>query len=234
MNVLAIGAHPDDVEIFCGGTMARLAAEGHTTFICPLTDGSGGATNVPPEEMARIRKKEAAAAAAVLGATPLWVGVPDGTLIDNEENRLKVIDVIRQARPDVIIGHTPDDYHPDHIGAAQLVFAAGFLASIPNIRTSHDNWPAVPTLYRMDTLGGLEFRPDQFVDITAFMEQKTESIRAHASQLTWLMEHDNIDVIEETTAVNRYRGLQCQTKYAEGFSAVLTYGRFGPARKLPG
>src|SRR4051794_3380212 len=120
MNILAIGAHPDDVELNCAGTLARYAQLGHKISIAVFTSGNMGDLRVPPEELARKRKGEAEASAAIIGATLLWPAVDDEHVFPNEAQRSLMIDLLRRADPDVIITHAPNDYHPDHRYVSQL------------------------------------------------------------------------------------------------------------------
>src|SRR5262245_38629214 len=105
MNILAIGAHPDDIEILCAGTLARYAQQGHTLFMAVFTCGDMGDLNTPPAQLAATRKAEAQASAAILKAKFLWGGVTDELVFPNEEQRRLMIDLLRQADPDVILTH---------------------------------------------------------------------------------------------------------------------------------
>jgi LmbE family N-acetylglucosaminyl deacetylase len=112
MNILAIGAHPDDIEILCAGTLARYAQQSHAIFLASFTSGNMGDLHIPPPELARIRKKEAEASAAILGARLFWPAIDDELVFPDEAQRRVMIDLIRQADPDVIFTHSPSDYHP--------------------------------------------------------------------------------------------------------------------------
>ena len=141
---------------------------------------------------------------------------------------------MRQARPDLVITHAPGDYMPDHNEVSQLVFGATFSASLPNYATtSQRRTPHVPALYYMDTLAGLGFMPTEYVDITDTIDVKLSAFQAHVSQLTWLKEHDGVDMPEQIRTVARFRGLQCRVRYAEGFAACQTWLRTVPYRLLP-
>jgi LmbE family N-acetylglucosaminyl deacetylase len=109
MRVLAIGAHPDDLEFLCGGTLAKYAQQGHHVTMAVVTNGEVGSATLPKEEIAAIRKEEASAAASVIGADFFWMDFPDEFLFKTEQSRLAFINVIRRARPDVIITHAPSD-----------------------------------------------------------------------------------------------------------------------------
>ena len=113
MRVVAVGAHPDDIEFLCAGTLAKYSQRGDEVFNVVCTNGDMGHVIIPPEELAEIRAQEAAAAAATVGAQIMMLGEPDEWLFHDKRTRLMVIDAIRWADPDVIITHHPDDYHPD-------------------------------------------------------------------------------------------------------------------------
>ncbi len=233
MGVTADVAHPVDVEVDCSGHMARFVQLGAQAAICVCGGGSGGHMHMPPDELSRILEGEARKAAALIGAQFIWLGIPDGFIIDNEDTRLAFTDAIRQARPDVIVTHAPEDYHPDHVMAGQLVFTASFLSGIPNIKTEHPAHLVVPPIYYMDTPTGKGFLPTEYVDITDTFAIKREMLACHESQLVWLRDHDNIDVLEFMEIQSRSRGLQCGVTYAEGFRQADVWPRTPPRRLLP-
>ena len=107
MNILAVGAHPDDVEINCAGTLAKYAAQGHKVFIASATDGGVGSAVMSREEIIRVRAKEAAASAAVINAEFIGLGYEDEMFFEDREARLKFIDLVRYCKADVIITHNP-------------------------------------------------------------------------------------------------------------------------------
>lgn len=233
MRVLAVGAHPDDIEILCGGTLAKYAKRGDEVVMAVLTDGAAGHIEILPDELREIRRAESEASAAVIGAELIWVGLPDEFLLVNEDTRLKVVEMIRQAKPDVILTHFPDDYHPDHRAASSEVFDASFVASLKNVETATPFHPIVPPLFYFDTLAAQRFLPTEYVDVGDTYDVKIEMLRKHESQLKWLKDHDNIDIIDFVDVVARLRGLQCGCKYAEGFRAQYAWPRAQPLRLLP-
>ena len=233
MRVLAVGAHPDDIEILCAGTLARYAADGADVVMCVATDGAAGHMEISPDELADIRERETRASAEVLGADLIWLGLPDEWVFDDPSTRLLFVDAIRRARPDVILTHPPNDYHPDHRAVSELVFNASFVASLPNIETEHEAHTTVPPIRYMDTLAGKGFHPTDFVDISATFDTKRRMLACHASQIDWLRDHDDIDIIEFMTVVSKTRGLQAGVAYAEGFREADTWPRTKPFRTLP-
>jgi len=233
MRVLAGGAHPDDIEILCSGTLFRYKKLGAQISLCVLTDGSAGHRLIAPGPLAAIRKKEAEAAAGFLGAKLFWLGLKDEMLFDDRPTRLKLIEVIRRFGPELIFCHAENDYHQDHRAAFRLCFAASFIASLKNIRTNSKALEKIPRLYQMDTLSGIGSNPEEYVDISDNLKQKLKMLSMHSSQLKWLKEHDHVDILEMVTTQARFRGLQCGQKYAECFSLVRGWGRVPALRLLP-
>jgi N-acetylglucosamine malate deacetylase 1 len=233
MRFMAIGAHPDDVEVQCAGTLARCAQLGHEVVICVVTNGAAGSMVIGPDEMARIREREARASAGIIGAEFIWLGYPDEFLFDSRETRLAFIDAIREGRPNAIITHPPEDYHPDHVRVSQLVFDASFVASVPSIETAHPAHPLVPPIYYMDTPAGKGFVPTEYVDISRTFEVKRRMMACHESQIVWLKDHDNMDILEFIEIMARSRGLQCGVPHAEGFRQANVWPRTPPQRLLP-
>lgn len=241
MNVLAIGCHPDDVEICCAGTLAKCVKRGDKVIVCHVSTGNLGHVIIPPDELTVIRAEEARKAGSLAGIEVISAGFNDLDIYDNnKEARDKIIDVIRYANPDFIITHNPDDYMPDHTAVSRLVFDASFAATLPNhTHYAHrysavDGAPAklVP-IYYMDTLAGVNFVPTEYVDISEEVDLKMEMLECHASQLVWMREHDNIDFADMVKTCARYRGYQCGADYAEGFRPCQAYLKGTTKRLLP-
>ena len=233
MRILAVGAHPDDLEILCSGTLARYVRLGHEVVMCHASRGDKGHFHIPSDELAATRRKEAEEAAAIIGAEVVAMGLSDGEIYANEETLLKFVDMVRAARPDVVITHHPNDYMRDHIVVSNLVVHSTFMASVPYLKTEHDFHEKIPPIYFMDTLAGVDFLPTDYVDISDTIEIKHLMLTKHQSQLIWLQEHDNIDIIDFVTTVAKFRGLQCGVAYAEGFVRYRAWGRIQPGTLLP-
>lgn len=233
MRILAIGAHPDDLELLCGGTLARCVARGDYVVMAHACNGNKGHASIPPEQLAATRAAEAAAAARVIGAEPMGLGFPDAEIYLDHSTTSRFVDAIRTARPDVIITHDPGDYHADHTTVTQLVLAASYVASTPNYETGLAPHSLVPPVYFMDTLAGINFSPTEYVDITDVLAIKKQAMRQHASQLRWISDQHSTDVLEFLESVARFRGLQCGVRYAEGFRCAPAWGRLAPHRWLP-
>lgn len=236
MRVLAMVAHPDDIEMSCAGTLAKYAQAGHTVIMCNLCDGALGG-NMPKEELAAIRRREAAAAAAVIGAEYIPALFEDLDLYPDKPTRQKVADIIRQACPDFIITHPPVDYAPDHVTTSQLVFDASFLATLPNYGNAADAetlepGPAVPIFY-MEAAGGHAFQPTIWIDITETFELKQQMLECHASQVKWLKHWRGIDLVAKMEAQARHRGMQSGVEYAEAFAVLYAHQRVRALDFLP-
>jgi len=241
MNILAIGCHPDDVEIACAGTLAKCVKRGDKVIVCHVSTGNLGHVVIPPDELAVIRANEAKKAGSLAGIEVICAGFNDLAIYDNnKEARDKIVDVIRYADPDVIITHNPDDYMPDHTAVSRLVFDASFTATLPNytdyphVYSSENGAPAklVP-IYYMDTLAGVNFNPTEYVDISDVIDLKIEMLECHESQLVWMREHDGIDFADMVKTCSRYRGYQCGAEYAEGFRQCQAYLKGTYKRYLP-
>lgn len=233
MRVLGVGAHPDDLEILCGGTLAKYRARGDEVVMCHALLGEKGHMVIPPEELARIRSREAKAAAEVIGAEAMEMGLSDMMSRDTEEIKLRFVDMLRAARPDVVITHHPSDYHANHKAVSAIMVDASFSASVPHLKTDHAPLNKIPALYFMDTLAGMHFQPTDYVDITPFAETKKQMLSKHESQLVWLKDHDGIDVVDMMLTAAKYRGYQCSVPYAEGFIRYQVWGRNAPGSMLP-
>jgi LmbE family N-acetylglucosaminyl deacetylase len=233
MNVLAVGAHPDDLEILCAGTLGRCARRGDRVTMLVMSDGSAGHAEIPAAELAEIREREARAAADLLGAEFVWLGLRDEFVFNDEPTRHRLLNAIRGAAPDLILTHNPDDYHPDHRATSRAVFDASFIMGLPNVKTENPPHPGVATLYYFDTLAGQGFLPEEYVDVTETWETKVEMLQQHRSQVDWLRYHDQIDIFAFMETVAKFRGLQCGVPYAEGFRQARAWPRVKPYRVLP-
>ncbi|CAN5286811.1 PIG-L family deacetylase [soil metagenome] len=234
MRVLAVAAHPDDLEQLCGGTLARYALAGHEVTMVHVSRGDRGSFVHTMEQIAALREEEAAAAAIVIGAAHVSMGLSDGEVNSADPAQKNMaIDVIRAARPDVLITHHPADYMPDHVETGKLFEEASFVATLPLYATNEPPHAVVPAVFYMDTLAGLGFNPTEYVDISSTITQKLAALAAHESQVDWLRDHDNVDILEQTRIVSAFRGFQAGVQHAEGFIPSLRWLRPRTTRLLP-
>ena len=235
MNILAIGAHPDDVEILCAGTLALYERQGHAVTIVAFTCGNMGDLVVPPDELARIRRAESQAASEIIGARLVWPGVMDEHVFPDREQRRLMIDILREADPDVIFTHSPNDYHPDHRYVSQLVFDSYFQKGLPHIPNQSRTACRFgrTQVYFMDTLAGIGFSPSEYVDITTVIDTKRRMLRCHQSQLQAVSDLASQDIEQVMEIQARFRGLAAGCAYAEGFTRLEAWQRGLTGRVLP-
>ena len=219
MNILFFGAHPDDLEILCGGTIAACVAQGHRVTMAVATNGNVGSPSHRREEIAEIRRREAETAAGTLGAADLiWMDEDDEFLFDDKPTRLKFVDAIRCARAEIIVTHNPEDYHPDHNVCSKLAADSRILSAVRLVETAHPSLDGVPELYFMDSVAGINFQPQFYSDITAFFEVKQKALLAHDSQNAWIQTIYGHDITDHMQRQSAFRGLQAGVKYAEAFA----------------
>ena len=233
MNVLFVGAHPDDIETFCGGTAARYHERGDNLFFCVATNGNVGSSTLPADEIAIIRYKEAQAAADIVGAELIWLDFDDEFLMDSRETRLAFINAFRIANPDIVFCHWTNDYNPDHSISGKIVHNCIHMSKIPNIITDEPPIHKDIHVYYIDTPMGLHFDPTIYVDITSTFSTKVEMVRKHESQIQWMTDQFNCPMENFLEIPSSLRGLQCGVKYAEAFRPSIIWGRTFTRHYLP-
>jgi LmbE family N-acetylglucosaminyl deacetylase len=224
-RVLAVVAHPDDAELLCAGTLARARAEGAAIGICVLCRGDKGQPAKPIPNLAGVRRREMAAAARLLGAELFCAGVSDANLSDAGVTRQKLIAIFRQFRPTLVLAHAPEDYHPDHRGAAALAEAASWFCASPGYKTGTAPLPAAPALWWMDTLNMSGFDPGFFVDISPYMAMKEQMLACYRSQLARGEGKDFAPLADLMRQQCRVRGSQSGVAAAEAFRAHHAFKR---------
>ncbi len=223
-HILSFHAHPDDAETLCAGTLALLAAAGHRVTIATMTAGDCGSTQYSREETARIRRGEAAAAAALIGADYLCAGVGDLSVFNDDATRRLTTELIRRVAPDIVITGSPVDYHPDHEATSILVRDACFAVTVANYATGPAPAPAaIPHLYYMDPIEGRDrdgkrVAPGFGVDISAHVAAKRAMLLKHQSQFAWVIKQHGI--ADFSASIDRWSAKQGKlfgVAYAEGF-----------------
>ncbi|MBL8773763.1 MAG: PIG-L family deacetylase [Phenylobacterium sp.] len=223
-RILAVHAHPDDIEWLAAGTLALLSRSGHQVAIVTATAGEGGSAAFGPEETGRIRQAEAKDAAALIGADYRCLGFPDLGVFNDDASRRRVTELLRELSPDVVITAAPVDYHPDHEAISLLVRDACFAAPVANYRTgSAAPLGAIPHLYFCDAAAGRdrEGRPhgrDFAVDVGDTFALRREMLDRHVSQADWVRKHHAVDDhLAAMEAWARRVGRDFGVTYAEGF-----------------
>ncbi|MBU0713911.1 MAG: PIG-L family deacetylase [Verrucomicrobia bacterium] len=227
MNILALAAHPDDIEFMCAGTLILLKERGHAITMATVNNGSCGSATLPPDEIARIRALEARRAAELIGATYDCVGIPDLESVFDNPTRRKVSELMRCAQPDIVLTISPGDYMVDHEIANLLARDATFTATLGNYSTGAPH-PApiikrLPYLYYFSTVEGLDhFGQDVFLDIitdiSSVMDKKAAMLCCHASQREWLRhEHGMDEYVEFMQRQSKHLGARRGYAFGEGF-----------------
>ena len=227
LDILAFGAHPDDVEMGCGGTIAKSTSNGKKVGIVDLTRGELG-TNGTVE----IREEEANVASKILGVSfRMNLELEDGFIFNNKESQIKIVEVIRHYKPDIVLSNTQIDRHSDHGKASDLIYDACFISGLSKLKTSfeggnQDPWrPKINLNYQQWN----DFDPDVLIDVTNYMETKIESIlsynsqviKNHTSKSTKINSEDFIDSISYRS---KNYGRLIDVEYAEAFQSRRNIG----------
>jgi LmbE family N-acetylglucosaminyl deacetylase len=234
MNILALGAHPDDVEFLCSGTLLKYYQQGHKIFIALTTSGNTGSNVVKTkEELAEIREREQLEAAKGYDAQVRFMRFDDEGLQDTPETRRAVLTAIRWADPDVIFTNPPWDTSTDHAMTGKLVTEV--LLSVGGKLHPADLPPIskAPSVFFWDIPAGMGFEPVAYVNITDQIEQKIELIKKHQSQFAWMNTFMDDDFTDYCRTLSRMRGIQGGFKYAEGFIGHKILGYVCDYRLLP-
>jgi N-acetylglucosamine malate deacetylase 1 len=188
LNIVVIGAHPDDPEKV-GGTAYKWIQQGHNVVLVSVTNGNAGHQTLKADELARVRKEESRRAGEAIGAKYIVMDINDAELMPTLENRWKIIRIIREHKADIVITHRPYDYHPDHRYTATLVLDAAYMVTVPSVVPDVPHLERNPVfLYMSDGFTQpLPFKPDICVDIDDAIEKKMDMYHQHTSQMyEWL------------------------------------------------
>ena len=201
MNILAIGAHPDDIEIGCAGTVMKFKEKGCGFYQMVMTCGLGGD--------AEVRRQEQERAAKITGTDHLFWGRFKDTMLGADIRRLidSIENVMKKTEPAFIFVNYPKDTHQDHRYLAEATISAAR-------NTRNILFYEVPT--------SIDFNPNVFVDISQFMERKLEALIAHASQVD-KTNIEGLSILDIAKAAAFFRGVQGRTKYAEGFCSLRLF-----------
>jgi bacillithiol biosynthesis deacetylase BshB1 len=227
-DVLAIGAHPDDLELACGGTIAKLVQQGYRVALADLTGGEFGTRGTKA-----IRAKEAAAAADILGAVDRRnLNIPDGNVAVTRKNVLKVVGLIREFRPTILLLPHDVERHPDHVHTGEICREAWYYAGLEKLQTKHRG--SLQKRHRphhyFEFMQWHEYQPTFILDVSETFDIKMQSVRAHASQFfnpgskeseTKLTRPDFLEIIETR---HRYFGTKIGVQYGEPFISPHSLG----------
>lgn len=226
-RILAIHAHPDDIEIQCAGTLALLKQKGCQITMATLSPGDCGSAELGPLEIARVRREEARKSADLLGVDYHCLEFRDLHIVHDNEGRHRVTELLRRVRPEIVLTAPLLDYMSDHEMTGRLVRDACFAASAPNYDT-HQFPPSPPTeqiphLYFVDPVEGSDYfgnpvEPDFIVDISTTFELKLQMLACHASQREWLRKQHGMDeYLDSCRRWSAHRGQKIGAEYGEGF-----------------
>ncbi|RST29280.1 bacillithiol biosynthesis deacetylase BshB1 [Chryseobacterium lacus] len=232
IDILAIGAHPDDVELGCGGTLAKMISEGKKVAVLDLTRGELGTRGTD-----ETRKQEAEEASRILKISAREnLGLKDGFLINSEESQLKIVKIIRKYRPEMVLANAIEDRHPDHAKAAKLISDACFLSGLIKIQTELDGQKqeAWRPKHIFHYIQWRNIEPDFVVDISNFMDQKLEACLAYKTQFYDPDSKEPMtpiatkDFLESLTYRAQDLGRLSGCVYAEGFTSerMLAFKNF--------
>lgn len=202
LNIVVIGAHPDDPDVVVGGTALKFSKLGHNVLFVSLTNGDAGHYKTGGGALAKIRRAEAEEAGRRFGVTYKVLDNHDGELMPELHVRLQVIRLIREWNADIVIGHRPNDYHPDHRNSAIIVQDAAYMVIVPNIAPDTPPLKKNPVfLFAEDSFQKpYPFQPDIAIDISDVIDEKIYGIAAHESQffewLPWL--EGNLNSLPQT------------------------------------
>ena len=213
MNILAIGAHPDDIEFGCGGTLIKYSQKSHRLFLLVMTKGELGAP-------AAVRAEEQLDSKTILGAEDVFWGEYEDTCLMVDKDVIGMVEnVLSEVKPDFIFCNFPDDTHQDHRHLAEVVVSA--TRYIRNV-----------LFYEGPT--SQNFTPHVFVDISDTIERKIKALEAHRSQVT-KTNIENMTILELARSTANFRGIQGRVKYAEAFHSLrlfIKYNKKAEEQKL--
>ncbi len=214
-DILAIGAHPDDVEIGCGGTLAKMIKAQFSCQLLVVTSGEAGGHGVEPAELAKVREEEAVKASKVLGAKDIhFCRYPDGLTGYTHEMKLQIIRFIRELRPKYVFTHSAYDHFPDHKVVNELTLSAITAASGPWYPQVDLPPHSVPNIFGYEVWNPIN-KFQQVVDISDYMDLKLKALGCHVSQIK------KIDYTQAVIGLGNYRGVMAGgSKYAEVFDVI--------------
>jgi len=227
-TVLSLGAHPDDAEFLCGGTLALLGKKGWQIHIATITPGDCGTVEYSRQQISRIRKAEAAKSASILDGSYHCLECNDAFIMYDRPTLLKAIKLVRKVQPTIVFTLSPSDYMIDHETTSRIAQTACFCCGVVNIKTpGAEPFEPIPYLYYADPVEGkdklgTEIKPSMYVDVTATIDIKEKMLCCHESQRNWLLKHHGVDdYVISMKKLAEKRGREIGCRFAEGFRQHL-------------
>ncbi len=222
LDILAIGVHPDDIELGCGATILKQISLGYKVGLLDLTQGELGTRG-----SAALRLQESEAARAYANAeVRVNLGMADGFFQNTPENKIKIIEVIRRFQPDVVLANAIHDRHPDHGNACKMTYEACFLSGLMKIETTYNNQPQDKWRPRkiLNYIQDYDMKPDIVVDVSDYMDQKIELVLKYKSQFYDPNSTEASTPISSPEFIDKLKGRAIDhgrrigVKYGEGFT----------------
>ena len=230
MNVLAIGAYASEIVLLCGGTLAKYSLAGHSTAIAVMCRAGARHPEFTPE-MAEADAQEFRNAAAVISARTYDLQLPQFNVCDDYETKLKVTEIIRQVQPKLILTHDRNDYAQDYRTTSEIVTESMFMSRQQGIKTGSPAVVQHPDVAFADTVAGIAFDPEQYVDITEVIDVKRRMLQAFAREVEEFKDNPVVEMLEFMEVTARYRGIQSGYRYAEAFRWPHRWG-FSPGQPM--
>lgn len=231
MRVIAMAARPGDAEFAVGGTLARHSKRGDDVTIVTIANGNSALDDLPPRELAARRRSESETAAERLGVDLVWMDHSDFAVQSDAVTRVKVVEILRARKPDLLLAPAPLGNVLDAKGAWDLARDAAEMAAAPNVLSEGEPLLQPPALLAYERTWSAGFTPTEFVDVTDTLEAKHHALDAQASLAAILRESHGVELGEAAETIAAYRGLQAGVAFAEAFRCDARLGPL-PARRL--
>jgi len=232
VNVLAVGAHASSTLFLAGGTLARYAQAGHCVTIAEMCSATGERSGPASEELILRREIETRRAATLVPAEVDFLRL-DLCGAFRVETRQRLTEVIRKIQPAVIITHDPADYCVCHTETGEMISECEIASRQHGLQTDHPPICESPSIAFMDTIAGIGFEPEEFVDITSVFELKCRMLACYEEETAAWQDHPVVAWLEWMGVHSRYRGIQAGVRYAEAFRRPHKWGHMRPCRILP-
>ena len=235
LSVVSVGAHQDD-EMSCLGTLIRCSDRGDRITTISISNGDKGRLHdlsLSSDEITQIRIAEASAVANAIGGTFHCLGQEDEYVEDTKETRIALARLLREVRADVVLTCPPTDSQEDHIRAGAIASHAAWLAGLASVDVGAPALDKHAQVFYFDSICGLDFQPVHYVDVSGIFDRKRELLKLHASQNAAQPHATGWDLIDHCEIVNRFRGLQSNVVYAEGFRPLLRVPMVRTGNPLP-